>query len=131
MGLFGFFKKKKDEKVSQEERRRIPRWPVRVETTVSWQGQQPVECVLENLNLKGFSITMPVMFQQSLIKVQFHLAPDFLLNLDAMVLWYRTAGGKHRYGILITRMRNDDRERLYEFVRANFPDVMEKRLKGE
>jgi len=122
MGFFGFFKKKKEQPSAFKERRAVPRWQIQSNARLKWEGQAAfVDCQVHNINLKGFAFTLAQKLPEPCTAVILNFHERFIFNVEIAVAWHREAEGRHQYGAAFTRIRDEDREKMYLMIRQDFP----------
>jgi c-di-GMP-binding flagellar brake protein YcgR len=110
------------------DRRRINRWEVKREAKIKLEGAQAyTQGQIFDINLKGAQITLPLKLpKDKFIRLVLELADDFTLNLEVWVAWHKTIDGHNLYGLYFTQIKDADKEKIYQFVRRNFPEQMAK-----
>lgn len=131
MGLFGFFnKKKKQPSFEPSERRLIPRWKINTAAKISWdKGVTFVACDITDLNLKGFGLTLTKNLPDILSELVISVHERFVFHADVSVIWHKEKGGRQAYGVKFTRIRDVDKEKIYQMICQDFPDQFEQQLK--
>lgn len=111
------------------EKRAIPRWQLERSIKVLLEGaEKEADATLHDLNLKGCRIHLgPKLEHDALIKMRLCLGEGCSIWVEGWVAWRRPINGRgHIYGVYFTNMKDSDRQKLYEFVRQNFTDQMQK-----
>jgi len=128
MGLFDFFKEKKDFEhpaPSFRERRLLPRWQINCAARIRWDGLEDyLGCEIKNLNLKGFAVSLSQKLPEGCTKIILHFGREFIFNVEIAVLWRKETQGKDTYGVKFTKIRDADKEKIYQMVRQDFPDQL-------
>ena len=131
MGLLDFFNKKKEPPVFKpRERRLIPRWKINTAAKVSWDKEATfIACSITDLNLKGFGLTLIKNLPDTSLELIISVHERFVFRADASVIWHKEKEGKHAYGVKFTRIRDVDKEKIYQMIRQDFPDQFTQQLK--
>ena len=126
MGLFGFFKRKKRQPVKEFlERRIIPRWKINARAKLKWEGRDDyLECRIRDLNLKGFAVSLSQRLPGQCTKMTLNFNDRFLFPIEVAVIWSTEEEGKIVYGLRFTRVRDADRETMYQMVHHDFPEAL-------
>lgn len=105
-----------------QEKRSCPRWQVNWQARVKCGGRDsPVECYINNVNFKGLRLSFKEELQvNTIVSLDIFLTDDFALNIEAKIVWHKTAEGLHCHGLFFTRIKDCDKQRLSQFVRKNF-----------
>lgn len=127
MGLFGFSKKKKIEAPETfKERRALPRWAISAKAKIKRDGQSDIDCEVRNLNMRGFAVVTANKIPPDCLHFTLYFNERFFFTVDVMIVWQKEAEGKNIYGIKFTRIRDADREKMYQMMRQDFPEHLEK-----
>lgn len=108
------------------ERRRLNRWQANKETKVKLEGAEALaKCSLRDINLKGAQISLAMKLpKDTFLKLSLVLSEDFILNVEAWVVWQKTIDGYYVYGIYFSCINDADKEKIYQFVRRYFPEQL-------
>ena len=123
MGLFSFFKKKKElppEPVSVV-KRLLPRWKIAAPAKIKWQGYKDyVACEVRDLNMKGFSLAMTEKIPEANARVELYFNEKYFFDIEISVTWHKEVEAKQIYGIRFLKVRDLDKEKIYQMMRENF-----------
>ena len=109
------------------ERRMVPRWELNCQAQVRWEGrEQFVPCEIKDLNYRGFKIRLNQEIPEGASALIFRFSENFSINCTVKFAWSSQAEGKFIYGASFTRLKDADKERLYQFVLQNFPQSIRK-----
>ncbi|PIP20866.1 MAG: hypothetical protein COX40_02465 [Candidatus Omnitrophica bacterium CG23_combo_of_CG06-09_8_20_14_all_40_11] len=116
--------------MNMEERRRFVRWQVNRQASVKLRDQDnPFDCKIKDIGLKGLRIYSPQELKKdSNLALSIALGYELSLNIEASVAWNKAVGADNICGLYFTRIRDIDKEKIYEFVRKNFPEQIEQQL---
>lgn len=106
------------------ERRYFVRWHTEQQIRAKLEGRNSLSIYrLSDISLKGVKIflnqTLPL---QELLKLKLVLSDEFVLNVEAWVIWHKIIGGMHSYGLYFSKIHDGDREKIYQFVRSFYPE---------
>jgi hypothetical protein len=105
------------------------RWQTNKPTKVRLEGAGVfVNCVLSNISLKGFKITLSEKLPiDQFFKLDLVLSEQFSLNnIEVWVAWYKTIGDLNSYGVYFKRMKDSDRDSIYKFIRKDYFEQIKK-----
>ena len=127
MGIFGFFKRKQKAKQIQKpafiERRILPRWQISAEAKIKYDGQESyINCHIANLNMRGFCLITPQKLPLDCCHFTIYFNEKYFFDVEAQVLWCNESEGKNIYGAKFSRIRDSDKEKMYQMMRENFPN---------
>lgn len=123
MGLFDFFRKKAAP-IQQgfKENRLVPRWKISAPAKVKLAGSNDyLDCVIKDLNLKGFCLIIPGKIPEECEGLELCFSDNYLFSIGITISWYKEIDGKHLYGIKFTRLRDQDKERIFQMMQERFP----------
>ena len=123
MGLFSFFKKKKvlSPKPAFVEKRLLPRWKITSPAKIKWQGSQDyVVCEVRDLNMRGLCLAMTEKIPDASVRVELYFNEKYFFDIEISVTWHREVDGKQIYGIRFLKVRDSDREKIYQMMKDNF-----------
>ena len=101
---------------------------------INWQAQVRIperegltECYIRDINFKGIQISLGERLKKdAFVNLTLVLSPEFSFDIEAWVVWQGTIEGLHTYGLLFTKIRDTDKERLYIFIYNNFREQITK-----
>lgn len=131
MGLFSFFRKKKEpsEQVFTE-RRLLPRWGIRAPVKIKWKDSDAyLACEVRDLNMKGLSLVMAEKIPEGYTAAQLYFNEKYFFDIEMAVVWHKKEeNNKHVYGMRFTRLRDQDKEKLFAMMKENFSGYLWKNL---
>jgi len=105
-----------------DERRQLPRWEIKHEAMV-WmpQTQDFCHCMIEDMHLQGMRISFNKQLDQhQAVNMSYAIGEEFnFINIEAQVPWGVEAHGRHVYGLAITKIPDDDKKRMYQYINTN------------
>jgi PilZ domain len=124
VGLFSFFKKKKEPepKPAFVEKRLLPRWKIGALAKIRWPGASDyLTCEVRDLNMRGFCLALTEKIPEETSRVELHFNEKYFFDIEIALTWHKEAGGKQTYGAKFVKVRDSDREKIYQMMRENFP----------
>lgn len=114
------------------ERRNLGRWQINQQAKVKLEGAEAfAECCINDVNFKGLKLSLSQrLTPDKFLKVQMMLSEDFILEIEAWVVWHRRVMETNVYGLYFSRIKDSDKEKIYQFVRQNFPQEINKQWWG-
>jgi hypothetical protein len=112
-----------------QSRRQNVRWQTNRPAKVRLGGAEGfVNCILSNISLRGFKITLPEKLPvDQFFKLDLILSEKFSLNnIEVWVAWHKTISDFNSYGIYFKKMKDSDRDSIYKFIRSDFPEQINK-----
>ena len=117
-----------------DERRQLPRWEIKKEAKAWLLPKQNVStCIIEDMHLKG----MCVSFSERLprlksLRMSFAIGDDpEPIKIEALIPWNREEQGRFYYGLSFSKIDDDGRNRIYQFLSVNCYDQFKKKWWGE
>ncbi len=110
------------------ERRHFIRWQINRQAKLKFEGAEAFcNCLVYDVNFKGLRISLGYRLAlDKFLKVNIVLAEDFILEIEAWVVWHKRFMEANIYGLYFTRIKDSDKERIYQFVRRDFPEEISK-----
>ena len=127
MGLFSFFQKEKTPPPSSAfaEKRLLPRWKISSPAKIKWQGfTDYVTCEVRDLNMKGLSLAMAEKVPEADARVEIYFNEKYFFDIEVSVVWHKEAEAKQIYGLRFLRVRDSDKEKIYQMMKENFPGCL-------
>jgi hypothetical protein len=86
-------------------------------------AQNYTECVVKDVSMKGIQVSLPLKLPpETFVKLSITLSDNFNLDLEVWVAWHRTVGDHNVYGLYFNKIKDADKDKLYQFIRNNFPE---------
>ena len=123
MVLFGFFQKKKDlpPEPALVEKRLLPRWKIAAPAKIKWQGSKDyVACEVRDLNMRGFSLAMTEKIPEYNARAELYFNDKYFFDIEISITWHKEVEAKQIYGIRFLKVRDADREKIYQTMKENF-----------
>ncbi|MCX5696799.1 MAG: PilZ domain-containing protein [Candidatus Omnitrophica bacterium] len=114
-------------------RRRFIRWRVGHEIKLSVEDSPvPVSCQLDDISLKGIRLSLGIELKENrAVRLRFEFSEEFILDVEAWVAWHKMEGGFHSYGLYFTRVTDQQKEKIYQFIRRYFSEEITRRWHDE
>ena len=130
MGLFNFLQKKKKElpqKTGFIERRMLPRWKIVASAKIRLQDSKDyLACEVRDLNLRGFSLGLTKEIPGNNVRFELYFNEKYSFDIEAAVTWHKEVDGKQIYGLRFLRIRDSDREKIYQMMKDIFSNYLGK-----
>jgi hypothetical protein len=130
MGLFDFFKKKKAPlPEAPKEHRLLPRWKISALAKIRLSaGATHVPCEVKDLNMKGCCLTLEQVLPDGCAEVELYFNEKYFFDVEIAIVWHKEIDNKHVYGIKFTRVRDADKEKMFQMMRENFSGQLWKNI---
>lgn len=108
------------------ERRRLVRWKIDKALKVRLDGAEAcANCTVNDISLTGCRLTLQLKLPtDKYLKLSIELSDESVINIEAWVAWCKTGDCSHCYGVYFSKIRDTDKEIIYQFIRKNFPRLM-------
>lgn len=110
-----------------QDRRNATRWQISWKAKIKLEGEESLaNCVISDINFKGLNLICSLKLQpDTFIKLDLNLCEDCVLtDAEVWISWHRCVGEQNIYGLYFNKLRDDDKERLFNFIRDRFPKVL-------
>ena len=106
-----------------DERRRLARWQINTPAKISLkENEEFSDCCIEDINLKGMCISLSEPLpQERPVKMTLALADYLDLDVEVEVPWAKENRDKNVYGLCFSRVKDLDKERIYQFINRHCP----------
>jgi hypothetical protein len=106
-------------------RRELPRWKIKKMFSMSFQNIGTVDCIIEDLNLKGMCLSSRLKLPQDrLVKMGLMLPGDIHVEVDIQVPWIKESQGRFIHGLSFNRMMDEDKDKLYRYINNHCSDQL-------
>ncbi len=127
MGLFSLFKKKEPAAETLRDRRMLPRWQINARAKIRFEGVNDyLDCEVRNLNMKGFSLSLVQEIPLNCTQVTLYFSEEFFFTVDIAIENHKQSDDRNIYWAKFTKVRDNDREKMFRMMRRNFPQYLEK-----
>ena len=108
--------------------RRYTRWTIRNEARVKIEGAESyVGCLVYDISFNGIQIALgQKLAKDTPLKLSILLSDGSNLEVEVWVVWHKQIDGHNIYGMYFTRIKDADKERIYQFMRRYFPQELNK-----
>jgi hypothetical protein len=124
MGLFDFFRKKKVPVPPPAfiEKRLLPRWKIYAGAKIKLQGASDyLACEVRDLNMRGFSLALAEELPPQTSRAELYFNDKYFFDIEIALTWHKQIGAKQVYGARFVKVRDSDREKIYQMMKENFP----------
>lgn len=110
-------------------RRQVIRWQIDTQVKVKLEDKENfVSCAINDISLKGLRICLiEKLPRDSFFRLSIILSDEFTLNIEGWVTWHKIVDGHNIYGIYFTKIRDNDKEKIYRFIRSILPEQINRR----
>lgn len=108
--------------------RRFVRWQIDHPAKVKLEGAEVyAHCQVKNISLKGFQMALGLKLEKDkFCKMHLLLQEGLALEVEAWIVWHRIIENVNIYGFYFTRIKDEDKEKIYRFIRSNFSHQLNK-----
>lgn len=110
-----------------QERREIKRWKISWRAKLKLEGAVAfMDCSIIDLSFKGFQAALaPKLPTDTFLNLSLLLSGDCAVReLEVWVAWHRKVENLNLYGFYFSRIKDEDKEKLYRFIRGHFPSLL-------
>lgn len=110
----------------EKEQRGASRWHIERSAQLKLEGAvAPADCQVKDISFKG----LRMVFRQKLatdtfVKLSICLDQECILNIEVWVVWHKIVMDTNVYGLYFTKIQDSDKNKLYRFIQANFPQLL-------
>ncbi len=103
------------------EKRQLPRWKVNKDVKVSFDNEENLqEAHLEDLNLKGMCLSLPVKLPQDrFIRMGLQLSEAISFEADIQIPWVKEVAGRYVHGASFCRIVDEDKDKVYQYINSH------------
>lgn len=106
--------------------RRCVRWQINKRAQIELAGAF-TDCVVLDMGFSGARISLErKLTHDAFLKLNINLSADLNFQVEAWVAWHKAREGINFYGIYFAKIRDADKERMFKFIRNNFPQQINK-----
>lgn len=101
-------------------KRKFVRWHLNLPAKIKIAGEPEfIDCTLKDISLKGMRIVLSKHKLQldARLDLTLMLFGEYILNMEAWVIWHKAVDGHNIYGLYFTRIKDADKENIYQFLR--------------
>ena len=111
-----------------QERRGCVRWQLNRQGQIRLEGAMVyTNCSIQDINFKGLKIALGQhLTLDKFIKMTIMISKEFSFEAEVWVVWHKKVMDTNVYGCYFTRIKDHDKEGIYQFVRKNSPDEFNK-----
>jgi len=123
MGLFDFFRKKKEIPLEPVfvEKRFLPRWKISTPAKIKLAGASDyIDCQIKDLNMRGFCLATTEKISECDGAMEIRFNDKYFFFVEVSFTWHKEIEGKQAYGLRFLKVRDSDREKIYSMMKENF-----------
>jgi hypothetical protein len=116
-----------------KENRRFVRWVInkKADLRVSCESKT-LACAVSDISYKGMKLhSCEELVKDTPVNLNLSIGEELNINVEAQVVWNKMLEGANACGLYFTRIKDADKEGIYEYVRKNFPEQMKNRFLGK
>jgi len=111
------------------ERRILPRWKIEASAKIKWDDTQDyLHCEAVDLNMKGVCLATPNAIPEGKNFLEICFNEKYFFGLGVSVVWHKEIAGKQIYGLKFLKVRDYDKEKIYQMMTENFPNLLTKAM---
>ena len=105
-------------------KRQYIRWTLNREAKIKLEGAEVyTDCQIKDISLKGIQIALRLKCKKDIfLKMGLLIDEGVILDVEAWVAWHKTIDGYNLYGLYFIKIRDLDKEKIYQFMRGYFPE---------
>jgi c-di-GMP-binding flagellar brake protein YcgR len=109
-------------------KRRFVRWQVNKEAKVLLEGAlNPAICTVKEISFQGVQLCLKLKLpKDTFLKLRLILSEQFILDVECWVVWHKGIEGINIYGLYFTKIKDADKEKIYQFIRRDFAHELHK-----
>ena len=114
--------------MDNQNNRQTIRWQVNTDALLKLdQRQELLNCHVNDINYKGLQFCVKEeLAQDKSLKFNIALSEDFSLDIESRVVWRKKIADSSVYGLYFTKIKDRDKEKIYQFVRKLSPKELNK-----
>lgn len=112
------------------EHRSGPRWRVNTHATVKiGESSKEVAATIIDINYRGAKVLMHQrLASDTLLRLQVTLSEEIFLDLEVWIAWQKNYEHQHIYGLYFSKVKEEDKEKIYSFFSSHFPGQLKRQL---
>ncbi len=109
-----------------DNRRRFARWQIDRQVKVKLEDAEAfVDCTVNDISFKGLKVSLgPRLHPDTFLRLNLILGEEVTLEVEVWVVWHRTVDGHNQYGFYFSRIKDPDKEKIYQFIRKFYPQQL-------
>jgi len=111
-----------------QDRRRFVRWQIDRQAKIKLEGAESfADCHIKDINLKGLQISLGLKIQKdTFLKFNLYLTEETSFDIEVWMVWHKSIDGVNIYGLYFTKIKDSDKEKIYQFTRRYFSKEINK-----
>ena len=115
-----------------QEHRKFTRW--QVNRQAKFRLEQAVEeafCQVKDINYKGAQVILNAKLPEDVaFRLNLRLSQECSFEAEVWVAWHKIVDGINHYGLYFSKIRDADKDKIYKFIHAYYPDDIKERWWG-
>jgi len=109
-----------------EMQRRFTRWRIDRRVKVKLEGAEAfMDCMVKDISLKGLMVSLVLKLpQDTFLGLSVALSEETVFELEVWVVWHRSVDGHNLYGFYFSKIKDADKEKIYQFIRKFYPQQL-------
>jgi len=110
------------------ERRQLTRWQINRQAKAKLESAEAfADCMVNDINFKGLKVSLgPRLEPDKFLRMNMTLADDCCLDIECWVVWHKKVMETNVYGLYFSKIKDNDKERIYQFMRRYYPQEINK-----
>ncbi len=103
--------------------RHCARWRINSEAKFLLEGaESPIKGHVRDISFKGMCLALTsALPKDTLIRMDVYLDAGLLCSAEVWVVWHKVISDCQCYGVYFSKIRDTDKEQMYQFICRNFP----------
>lgn len=112
-----------------KELRKSARWQIdRQGTFKLWHPPQEVFCLIKDIGYKGVKVALNTKLpEDTALKINLQLSENHTIDAEVWIAWHKVINGAHHYGLYFNRIRDVDKEKIFKFISAFYPNDLKRK----
>jgi c-di-GMP-binding flagellar brake protein YcgR len=110
------------------EKRKFNRWQVNRPAKIKLAGAETfTSCNIHDISMKGLKVSLPLKLPpDTFLELKIALSDELTLQAQVWIVWHKTVDNFNVYGLYFSKIPDSDKEKIYRFIRRDFPEQMNK-----
>jgi len=107
-------------------KRQVARWQINWLAKIKLCSEEKIlSCKILDISFKGIKLVLTDKLpRDNLLKVNIFLSEEFVLDLELWRVWHKTIDGHYLYGFYFVRIKEADKEKIYQFMSKYCPQTI-------
>jgi len=127
MGLFNLFRKRKKPQETISKKQKRPRWEISAPVKIKWEGRNNyTACEVKNFSGKGCCLDIAEKITKWPVRAELYFNENFFFDVEMALVWHKGSDSKQTYGVRFSKIRDADKEKIFELIKHSFYHVIPK-----